>query len=192
MAKTETNKRTLKEILQYHNDKIKAANNIVIGNKVDSAFDWIANTSGGQMMLPDFRARDLDPSSQELIVLQPGEIVNLLTMFEPISINRNRKGLLTAAKMKSNLHKDLPAITFIEHGDIEFPFSLEIDGIVKVAVAQGLGRIEDPGYNEYDIKLQKDYDKEEKANQKLLDGIKNKTDFSKRKSAEEVKQQMTK
>lgn len=181
-----SNKRTLAQILEFHNQKVKNSKKVLVGNKIESAFEWVANTSGGLFMIPDFRAQDIDPSSQEVIVLEPGEIVNLLTMYEPISINRNRKGLLNAFKMKSTLNKDLPALTCVEHDEIEFPFPLQIEGIVKRAVAKGMGRIEDPGFNEYDIKLQKDYEKEEKANQKLLDSIKNKTDFSKRKSAEEV------
>lgn len=163
-------KKSLERILEYHEKKVNDAKQILMNNEDVACYDNIVNTSGNILILPDFHALSINPSSQETFQMEPGERLNLLTMFDIKDVNRNRKGLLTASKMKGIY--GLPAITFVEDLDVVFPFELRKETLyekgVKMKEENGGGdtKINLPR-NEFDIKLQEEKDKEKKYNDRL-------------------------
>jgi hypothetical protein len=103
--------------------------------------------------------------------MQPGEKLDLLTQFDIKEINRNRKGLETAAKMKGVY--GFNAVTFIKDIDVEFPVPLRKETIFE----KGLKMKEESGgndvrlnlpSNEFDKKLQDDLLKEKKHNARVM------------------------
>jgi len=165
-----TKKQKLDSILEFHNKTIAEAQSILMNDESKACFTYIANTSGNILVLPDFHALSINPSSQETFQMEQGERINLLTQFDIKDINRNRKSLLVASKMKGIY--GLPAITFIESLDVEFPFELKKETMFEKGVLQKENnggndvRINLPA-NEFDKKLQQEKEKEEKYNKSL-------------------------
>lgn len=170
VSKKSTKRDTLDKILAYHEKKINDAKKILMNDENVACYDNIVNTSGNILILPDFHALSVNPSSQETFQMEQGERLNLLTMFDIKDINRNRKGLLTASKMKGVY--GLPAITFVEDLDVEFPVELKKETLyekgkrMKDENGGGDTRINLPK-NEFDIKLREEYEKEKRYNEKL-------------------------
>lgn len=165
MSKKKQVEKELDKIKAFHSKVLKEAENIIVSDEKKSCFTYICNTSGGTVLLPDFRALDVDPSSTKVFSIKAGQIINLLTMFEPIVINRNRSALLTAFDMKGL--SGLSLITCVENGDVKFPINLNPGSLIKRAQEKGMDRIE-CGYNEFDERLEEDYEKERKYNEKIM------------------------
>jgi len=122
MSKKKQVEKELDKIKAFHAKVLKEAENIIVSDEKKSCFTYICNTSGGTVLLPDFRALDVDPSSTKVFSMKAGQIINLLTMFEPIVINRNRSALLTAFNMKG-MH-GLAMLTCVKGKDVKFPIEL--------------------------------------------------------------------
>lgn len=131
------------------------------------------NTSGTVVLLPDFRALDVDPDSQKVIKVDQGQAINLSSKFSNLTINRNRESLLQAFKMKG-MH-GFPMLTCVEKlntiitDDKGNELSFNPLTIVKKALQKGMKNEKvDAGYNEYDEKLEADYKKEEDYNKRIM------------------------
>lgn len=164
-----TRRQLIDELLDYHNKIVNEAKKILMSDETKACFENIVNTSGGNLVLPDFHALSIQPNSEAVFNMEPGERLNLLTMFDVKDINRNRKGLLNATKMKGVY--GFPALTFIENIDVEFPFELkketQFEKGLKMKEIGGSARIDCPA-NEFDDKLKKDLEKEKKHNDKIV------------------------
>jgi hypothetical protein len=160
----------LKELLVFHKQKIANSQKIIVTEQVNSAFEFIINCSGGNLVLPDFHAQAINPDSEKTFQMAPGERLNLLTRFDPKEINRNRQGLLTAAGIKGIY--GLPALLFVEGLDVFIPVPLKKETIFEKGVkqkeetGQEVVRINLPE-NEFDERLRKEKLKEKKRNDKV-------------------------
>lgn len=165
-----TKRQLIDELLAYHNQVIDDAKKILMSDETKACFENIVNTSGGNLVLPDFHALSLQPNSEAVFNMEPGERLNLLTMFDIKDINRNRKGLITATKMKGIY--GFSALTFVKDIDVEFPFELRKEtqfekGVKMKETSGGNVRLDCPA-NEFDDKLKKDLEKEKKYNDKVV------------------------
>lgn len=120
---------------------------------------FVANTSGGLLIIPDLRSAGQDG---EGLALQPGEKIDLLQLFEAREINKS-VGLVRAMK-KTSTNNNLSLLVEIESLDDPLPEG----AIVKPLVEKHKpgDRFEDEP-NEYDDKLAEDLRKEEERNDKL-------------------------
>ena len=119
-------------------------------------FRFMANTSGGILCIPDLK----NEAEDEGIGFQPGEKVDLLTMFTPQQINRSR-GLVGCTKKISQT--GLPAITVLNSLDDPLP---EGAIIVPLALRTSPGTSIQADDNEFDEKLDRAYEKEEERAEK--------------------------
>lgn len=189
--KKQTKKQILDDIIKKHEQLIERSNEILVNNDIEPCFRYIVNTSGNKLILADFQALSKDPESQRTFQLLPGEKLNLLTKFDAKDINRNRQSLLTAASNPGIF--GLPALTFVENFDVEFPISL----VKETMYEKGKKMMEDTGEsvrivlpeNEFDVAYRDELEKEEKRNRKIeeMSGVKVP---EKRKSRSDLEQEM--
>jgi hypothetical protein len=167
---TNTKKQQIESLLAFHKKKIFEAQEIMMDEETKPCYDYIVNTSGGKVILPDFHALSVDPDSPKTFTLEPGARLNLRSKFDIKDINRNREGLEIAASMEGIY--GFPAITFVEDIRVEFPVPL----VKKTPFEKGMEEKEKFGSskvqlasNEFDEKLVKDFEKEKRYNEKIAD-----------------------
>ena len=189
-ATAKTAKRELLDkILSYHRSKIEEFNEVLIDEEDNLPFKYVVNTSGGVLSLMDFKALSINPESEKTFSLKPGERVNLLTRFNKKDINANRESLMIAFEMKGIM--GLNALTIVEDAKQEFPFELVKETLFEKGLKEkekvGQAKIALPT-NEFDERLEKEIEKEERYNQNLIAkaGI---TTGEKRKSKAQLEQE---
>lgn len=156
---------TKEELINYHNKVIADSNRITLEDEKVACFTYCINTSGGDLMLPDIEAKLLNPESEQVITFSPGERFNLQSYFTKKAINRNRRHLIGAMKMKSQLF-GLPTLLCVESPDVNLPFPVVQKSTMEKMKSKGLKIVEMPE-NEYDIKLRDEIKKEEEYNARL-------------------------
>lgn len=184
-VKPKSNKRTVEELLEYHNDKVKSSQEVVMDDAERVCFDYVVNTGGVILMIPDFNAVDKNPQSEMVFEIPAGEVINLRNFFDTKAINRNRRGLLTAFKLKSTLDERLPTLLCIENKDIEFPFPLTKKSFVDRLKDKNI-KHQDLGINQFDIALEKEVKKEKKQHEKASEQVGQSTEGKKTKAEVEA------
>lgn len=157
---------TKEELIAYHNKVIADSNKITLEDEKTACFTYCINTSGGFLFLDDIEAKLQNPQSELMITVEPGERINLQSFFTKRAINRNRRHIIGAMKMKSNLY-GLPALLCVESLDINLPFPVVQKSTMEKMKSKGLKIVEMPE-NEYDIKLREEIRKEEEYNARLV------------------------
>lgn len=162
------NYRTIEQLISYHNQAIIDSNKISVENVEEPAFTYVVNASGGKLCIADLEARDKDSESQKIIELEAGEIINLNSWFSKSVINRNKRTLIEAFKMKGGV-AGLPSLLCVESALIEFPVSLINKSLVDKVKEKGLaGSPVEMPENEFDKRLDEEYAKEETYNKKIM------------------------
>lgn len=154
------------ELIDFHNKTIANSNRITLEDTDTACFTYCINTSGGDLMLPDIEAKLLNPESEQIITFSPGERFNLQSYFTKKAINRNRRHIIGAMKMKSQLF-GLPTLLCVESLDVNLPFPVVQKSTMEKMKSKGLKIVEMPE-NEYDIKLREEIKKEEDYNKRLV------------------------
>lgn len=157
---------TKDELLEYHNKVITDSNKITLEDETTACFTYCINTSGGYLMLDDIEAKLQNPQSELMITIEPGERFNLQSFFTKRAINRNRRHLIGAMKMKSQLY-GLPALLNVESLDVNLPFPVVVKSTMEKMKSKGLKIVEMPA-NEYDEKLKAEIKKEKDYNDRLV------------------------
>lgn len=157
---------TKEELLAYHKQAIKDANEIALEDEDQACFKYCINTSGGQVLLPDLGARLIDPQSDSMITFEAGERINLHSYFTRKAINVNRRMLIGAFNMSGNLF-GLPVLMCVKSLDIVLPFNPVSLSTAEKMKSKGLKSVEMPA-NEYDHKLADEIKKEKEYNDRLI------------------------
>ena len=157
---------TIEELIKYHNQVIADSNKIALEDETKACFTYCINTSGGILMLLDIEAKEKNPESEQMIVLEAGERFNMQSYFTKRAINRNRKHLIGAMKMKSQLF-GLPALLCVKSLDVKLPFNVVGKSTMEKMKSKGLKSVEMPA-NEYDQKLKDKIREEKEYNERLV------------------------
>lgn len=162
---TETSS-SLAPFIAYHEEVLQNSLKVKAGDKETAVFDTIQNCSGGILIIPDLKTSTDD----EGLTLQVGEKKVLTTEYDIPTINRHRRGLLTAMKKESRLYPNLPQLLNLESPEAELPLDVSIHNPPAAVLrdTKGVGGQITLPPNSFDKKLYEVIKEGEESTRKLV------------------------
>ncbi len=113
----------MEDYIDFHDETVINSDKVAAGNTKKPWVNFIVNTSGGIMVIPDLR--DSDNVEAEGLTMEPGDALSLVSMYDIKIINRNKKGLITAMRTPSSTYKGLPQVLAVSSREKleELPFN---------------------------------------------------------------------